>query len=552
MRKSIILLFLLFFNVQIFSQTLLFVDPQTEYQTMEGFGGFGPKKVWWSSAPYFDQEYLNQVIDNLGSSFIRTQIYWDGELQNDDSDPDNFNWNGFNFGPSSDNGKQFEFLKALQERNVKVLATVWTPPVWMKQFDNPEFLPEQCYNCNCPIEDPYPDKRKMCGGKLKQEYYHEFAEYLAAYLIKVKQETGMEIFALNIQNEPLFANPFESNLLQPAEFADVLKIVGEKLERENINTKLFGPEHMGEYFWGLGNIQYVDQILEDPAVKQHLDFYAVHSYVDGVAADYGSAEGWTKLYNEITVKHGKQLWMTETSDGNLSGFDLAYKMARSLHLALRFGHISGWVYWYFADVAIKDNQLTKLGYAFKNYYKYIEPGAVYVNSHSEDSDLLITAFKKGEQYTVVIINNGTVSKNIALNFEDGTRPGAFEVFRTSSTEDCKPIGVINNNNLDLPGQSITTITGSFLITGTEEGHLNESIFHYDSINKSLELNLWTENSETCSLEIIDLYGRKINSYHLPLKQGRNLWQRKINLPEATYVLRLMGSNFEKSRKIIVQ
>ena len=113
---------------------------------------------------------------------------------------------------------------------------------------------------------------------------------------------------------------------------------------------------MGEWSWG-NNRDYVNEILGDPAVRPYLSFFAVHSYVDGVTPDYGSADGWSKLYYNITAKYSIPLWMTETSDESKTGFDLGFSMAKSLHLALRFGRISGWVYWYMADVIIKNNVL---------------------------------------------------------------------------------------------------------------------------------------------------------------------------------------------------
>jgi hypothetical protein len=110
----------------------IIISADSTYQTIKGFGGFGAKKVWWDNPPYYDQEYLNQVIDTLGCTFIRTQIYWDAEQVNDNADPNSINWTRFNFGTGTDNGKQFDFIRDLGAKGAKLLATVWTPPIWMK------------------------------------------------------------------------------------------------------------------------------------------------------------------------------------------------------------------------------------------------------------------------------------------------------------------------------------------------------------------------------------------------------------------------------------
>jgi O-glycosyl hydrolase len=269
-----------------YAQVDVSIDQTKEYQTIEGFGGFGPAKPWWESAPFYDEAYLDRTINDLGVTFFRTQIYWDGETSNDNDDPKVANASGFNFAP-----------------------TVWTPPTWMKLFDDDDRRPTECYNCyQCTVGSP---GTEMCGGRPNPEYYDEFAEYLVTYVKTLKEKTGVDLFGISIQNEPFFANPFESNVVLPEEYADILRVVGERFQEEGLTTKFFGPEHMAEWSWGW-QTKYVNEILADPLVKPHLDIYAVHGYVDGVAADYGSAEGWTALYENISLAHDKPLWMTET------------------------------------------------------------------------------------------------------------------------------------------------------------------------------------------------------------------------------------------------
>jgi O-glycosyl hydrolase len=449
------LILLLALYLQAFAQTIT-VDKSVQYQTIEGFGGFGPKKVWWESGPYYDAEYLNQTIDNLGVNIFRTQIYWDGEQANDDSNPNTFNWAGFNFGPTSDNGKQFPFISALSAKGSKIIGTVWTPPLWMKLFTDSTRIPSQCYNCNnCAIGSP---ARKPCGGSLNPIYYSEFAEYLVAYVKTLKQQTGVDLYGISIQNEPWFANPFEATVVKPAEYADILKIVAQRFEAEGLTTKFFGPEHMAEWSWGI-QTQYVNEILNDSTVKPYLDIYAVHSYVDGVTPDYGSADGWTNLYNNITVAHGKPIWMTETSSGD-TGYTLGFNMSRALYLALKFGRVTGWVYWYMADAMIVNNVPTKLGYALKNYYRYVRPGAVSVGATSSDPEILSLAFDHAtdSSTTIVLINNGTTAKTITLSVSGGSIPAQYTIYRTSSTENCINAGIMPaSGSIQLPPQSITTL-----------------------------------------------------------------------------------------------
>ena len=496
----------------VFPQTVIQLYNDSVYQTIEGFGGFGPAKVWWSSPPFYDATYLQKIIDELGCTIIRTQIYWDGEPVNDNNDPNVFNWNGFNFGSNTDNGKQFPFIRDLGAKGAKLMATVWTPPIWMKGLE--EFY--GTYNGNPVRRRPSADQlNSQCswcggasgcqqvGGRLKQEYYAEFAEYLAAYVLKVKAETGVDVWAINIQNEPMFPNPFESCVVIPSEYADILKTVGEKFQREGISTRLFGPEHMGEWSWG-NNRDYVNEILGDPAVRPYLSFFAVHSYVDGVTPDYGSADGWSKLYYNITAKYSIPLWMTETSDDSKTGFDLGFSMAKSLHLALRFGRISGWVYWYMADVIIKNNVLQPIGYAFMNYYRYVRPGYVQIKSTSPDASLLVTAFKQATNYTVVIINNSSTTKTISLNLNQGTLPSSFDVYRTSASENCLKVGTVTNNSFTLPGNSITTLCHGIPITDTQAPSVPSGLKASAITSTSFTLS-WNASTDNIGVVAYEVY-----------------------------------------------
>jgi glucuronoarabinoxylan endo-1,4-beta-xylanase len=439
------------------AQSSIVVDLNKTYQTIDGFGGFGPKEVWWENGPYYDQEYLDQTIDNLGATIFRTQIYWDGETTNDNSDPKVINANGFNFSKTSDNGKQFSFIKDLHTRGARIIASVWTPPVWMKLFDDPARIPDNCYNCNnCPKGDA---RRQVCGGRLNPIYYEEFAEYLVAYVKALKQQTGVDLYGISIQNEPYFANPFEANVMKANEYADVLAVVGKRFDDEGLTTKFFGPEHMAEWSWGVQK-NYVNELLNDAQVKPYLDIYAVHGYVDGVAADYGSAEGWTELYNNIKVAHGKSLWMTETSNSDESGYTLAFNMSRALYLALKFGNITGWVYWYMSGSMIEDNKLTPLGYAFKNYYRFIRPGSIRLDATSDDNEVLTLAFKnpETEAVTVILINQSAQAKTVNVTLPAKNRE--FTMLRTSATENCASLGPANLASITLSSKSITTLTNS--------------------------------------------------------------------------------------------
>jgi len=521
-------------------------------QTIEGFGGFGAKKVWWDSPPYYDQGYLNQVIDSLGCTFIRTQIYWDAEPVNDNSDPNNTDWSKFDFGPGTENGKQFSFIHDLNLKGARLIATVWTPPVWMKGldefygtlWDNPvRRRPSNAeLNANCAWCGGAAGCQQV-GGWLKPEYYSEFAEYLVTYVKKVKEQTGVDVWAINIQNEPYFANPFESCVVIPSEYADILKTVGERFAAEGLTTRLFGPEHMGEVTWGV-NTEYIKEILEDETVKPYLSFYAVHSYVDGVAPDYGSAEGWSALYDKVVKTHGKELWMTETSDFDKQGYDLAISMAKSLYLGLKFGHISGWIYWSMADYIIKNNKLTPLGRIFQQYYRFLLPGTQMIEVSSADPDVLVVAGKLRDNLSIIAINNSGVDKSISL--EGSGIPAEFKIFRTSETESFKRLPVAGSTGIILKAKSITSISSGDLPT---RNPIVTSPDDIEILPNPVSDYFRVKNADDCCLTLHDYMGRCLIQQHLSASEQ---YIEAGSIPAGLYILTIKGTGRCLTQKMIIQ
>ncbi len=439
MRKiyfSFFIFFLCTVSAGLFSQITLNYD--LKYQTIEGFGGFGPKKVWWNSASeYYDPQYMDLIINDLGVNIIRTQLYWDFELSNDNDDPETISWAGFNFNSTSNNGKQFPFMTDLDTvPEMKQIASVWTPPVWMK-LDVDNSLASFC--------------KGECGGYLNPDLYDEFAEYCVAYVKIIKEETGVDLYGLSLENELLFANKFESCVYTPDQFASVLDIVGKRFREEGLKTKIFGPEHMGSYN---GNLPLLDAIFKNTDAGKYLDIYAVHGYEDGVNPATGSAPGWEKIYNYVHSK-GKELWMTETS-GYDSNWDGALSLGYSVMLALKYGKISAWVHWYISGNLMNNNVPNKKFYALKNFYKYIRPGAVMIDAASSDKDVIPIAFRNDEKgmLTLVILNNSTSGKAIDLGFNI---PESVQFFRSSASENFAEVSPLSGNQINLPAESITTM-----------------------------------------------------------------------------------------------
>ena len=83
------------------------------------------------------------------------------------------------------------------------------------------------------------------GGKLKEEYYSLYAEYLVKFVQAYKAE-GIEISILSLQNEAKAATTWESCQYTAEEEAKFAKILKTALDARNLNVKLICWDHNKE------------------------------------------------------------------------------------------------------------------------------------------------------------------------------------------------------------------------------------------------------------------------------------------------------------------
>ncbi len=443
------------------------VDTSTRHQTIDGFGGFGPKHVWWSNeaarSGFFDDAYVARLIDDLGLTIIRDEVPPMFEFENDDNAPGHFNWPRFNMTeyPPKPHKKgltiagKMPFYRAMKAKAedsrepLKFISSIWSPPPWMKT-----------------------NKSTINGGSLvdADSMRAELAEFCAAYVKTVKRESGVDLYALSIQNELAFVEPYNSCVYSPDQFAKALRTVGERFEKEGLATRIFGPECMGTYTRRDGVRNYLKPLLADrEGAGRHLDVLAVHSYKDGVAPDYGDAPGWTAIRDQAAAPLGVPVWMTETgvrgSDWSTNGMDAG----RAMYVALKYGNASAWVWWYIRDTIMANGETPKPAYyASKHYCRFVRPGAVMVEAGCEDGAVLVTAFRHEANgcLTVVMINNADAPKKVALS---GTGlPAQFELYQSTPADPtCSAGGTVPaSGEVGLPATSMTTlVAGEYRGTG---------------------------------------------------------------------------------------
>ncbi|MBX7169461.1 MAG: hypothetical protein K1X72_00800 [Pyrinomonadaceae bacterium] len=131
---------------------------------------------------------------------------------------------------------------------IKIMASPWTAPVWMK------------------------DKDSFIGGKLQPGFYGVYADYFLKY-IQEMEKRGIKIDAITVQNEPLHDGNNPSMLMLPKEQADFVKNhLGKAFQAANIKTKIIIYDH------NCDKPEYPIEVLNDAEAKRFIDGSAFHLY----------------------------------------------------------------------------------------------------------------------------------------------------------------------------------------------------------------------------------------------------------------------------------
>lgn len=272
--------------------TTIEVDASQLFQTVDGFGYTltgGSVQVINQLSTAKKQELLNDLFSSsgIGISYLRISI------GASDLNSEVFTYNDLPSGQTDANLSQFSLTKdqAVVQMlkdilainpNIKILATPWTAPVWMK------------------------DNGNSIGGSLKPEYYSVYAKYFVKY-IQAMQAEGIKIDAITPQNEPLHPGNNPSMYMTAGDQATFIKAhLGPAFQAANINTKIIAYDH------NCDNPAYPLAVLNDPAANPFVDGSAFHLYAGDISA----------LGTVHNLFPNKNVYFTEqwtSSTGNFSG-----------------------------------------------------------------------------------------------------------------------------------------------------------------------------------------------------------------------------------------
>lgn len=243
------------------------VSTSETYQIIEGFGFTltgGSAEVINSLNSSKKQELLEKLFGNgensIGISYLRISI------GASDLNSTTFSYNDLPEGETDEDLSEFSLepdmenvIPLLQEilvinPEIGIMATPWSPPVWMK------------------------DNNNTIGGSLLPRYYNVYANYLVRYVQEMEQ-LGIRIDALTPQNEPLHAGNNPSMHMTALEQANFIKnSLGPAFEDAGIEIKIIIYDHNAD------NPEYPISILNDPQARQYVAGSAFHLYAGDISA----------------------------------------------------------------------------------------------------------------------------------------------------------------------------------------------------------------------------------------------------------------------------
>lgn len=275
--------------------------------------------------------------------------------------------------------------------SLKILATPWSAPSWMKTNQDPK------------------------GGSLKPEYYQVYANYLARYIGEMRKH-GIRIDAVTPQNEPL--NPKNTpSMVVTAEEEDafIKQALGPVFRSKHIAAKIILYDH------NCDRPDYPMTILADKDTDPYIDGSGFHLYG-------GKIDAMTKVHDAYPDKN---LYFTEQMviDDPKSGKKL--RVAEPI-ASIVIGATSNWsrnvLLWNLAAdpdfgphtsnggcpicegaITIDGDTVTRnlAFYAVGQVSRFVRPGAVRITTTESGVVPSHVAFLDADGSTVLLVSNTT-------------------------------------------------------------------------------------------------------------------------------------------------
>jgi O-glycosyl hydrolase len=424
------------------------LDPSVTFQTWEGFGGsLEDTSVYdlgllsaTKRAAALDALFNPQTGNNFNlmripigcADFCRDYPnYWTYDDNGGGADPTLAN---FSIQKDIDNGL-ITMLQQIMAINpdARFYSSMWSPPAWMKTTGS---ITGPASGGLCPTDGTEPRVKHGSSTGSSVDYYPVLANYYVKY-IQAYKALGIPIYAVTLQNEPDITMPYPATCFTPTQLADFAIVLKSAFATAGISTKIWGlDDNEGNTF------PYADALLANATANAAVDGLGWHNYggtqVWQPSAVHAQFPDKTAHITEITngadrlVEYFRNwvssysYWVTmyQFLPGPGPGFWQTYSSTNPDFYAPSI--VS------FQSGGTSDYQLNGWYYSFGQFSRYIQPGAVRIDSTDRIGNLTNVSFRNPDGTIVtVVVNRIATSTNSAVqntpsaNFRVVTPDGQF-------------------------------------------------------------------------------------------------------------------------------
>jgi len=388
------------------------LDSTQIFQTVDGFGYTltGGSATLINALTAADKssllnELFGSAANSIGVSYLRVSLGASdlsaSVFSYDDMPAGQTDINLTNFSLSKDTVDVVPILKQILaiNPNIKILASPWSAPLWMK------------------------DNGNSIGGGLQTQYYNAYAKYFVKY-IQAMQAKGITIDAVTIQNEPQYGGNNPSMVMSAAEEAAFVKsALGPTFQTAGLSTKIIVWDH------NCDNPGYPIAVLNDAAAKPFINGSAFHLYggdISALSAVHSAhpdksvyfTEEWT---GSTATFSGDFIWhMKNVVIGSMINWS---KNALEWNLANDGGynpHTNGGCTQCKGAITLDGTINRNVGYYIvAQASKFVPAGSIRIAS-STTSGLSNVAFKTPASKTVVLVLNDTPTSQV-ITIKSNTR-----------------------------------------------------------------------------------------------------------------------------------
>jgi len=417
------------------SPTTIKLEPDTRYQTMDGFGAAVTGSTCYNLMQMTQEnreKFLKETFsheEGMGHSYIRISIGCSDFSLSEYTCCDTPGIE--NFGLTSEETEYvIPILKEILAINpdIKIMGSPWTPPRWMKVNNLQDLQPFNSWT----------------SGQLNPAYYADYATYFVKWIQTFEQQ-GIKIYSVTPQNEPLNRGNSASLFMGWEEQLELVKDhLVPQFKEASLNTKIYLFDHNYNYDNMADQYDYPVKIYDAGIDDEVVAGAAYHNY-----------GGNKDELLDIHAKHpDRELVFTETSIGTWNdGRNLEVRLIDDMR-EVALGTVNNWcrgvIVWNlmldsergpnreggcqtcYGAVDIDKNNYSSITrnshyYIISHLSSVVKPGAVRIGTSGfSDSGFYYSAFENADgTYAFVLLNSTSSAKMITL--DDGANHFSYEV-----------------------------------------------------------------------------------------------------------------------------